>query len=126
MHRTPTGPRHGRPPPRDAEAAWSEPGILGKTCNLGFVSLPGAAAAVAYTTEITLHTWDLAQATGQDPAWDPAVLAPSIAAMRHAVPAEPRGGMVPFGPVVQVGPDASDVDQLVAWYSRQPWYGRQS
>jgi uncharacterized protein (TIGR03086 family) len=105
---------------RDAEAAWSEPGILGQMCELGFVALPGAAAAVVYTTETTLHTWDLIKATGQDPAWDPAVLAPAIAAMRHAVPGEPRGGMVPFGPVVDVAPDAPPIDQLVAWYGRQP------
>jgi uncharacterized protein (TIGR03086 family) len=103
-----------------AEAAWSEPDVLGRMCNLGFATLPGVAAAVAYTTEFTVHTWDLAKATGQSPAWDPAVLAPSLGAMRHAVPPEPRGGMVPFGPVVQVTADSSPIDQLVAWYGREP------
>lgn len=103
-----------------ATAEWSAPDMLGKTCNLGFTTLPGVAAAVAYTTELTLHTWDLGQATGRTPAWDPAVLAPSIGAMRHAVPPEPRGGMVPFGPVVEVAADAPPIDQLAAWYGRKP------
>jgi uncharacterized protein (TIGR03086 family) len=103
-----------------AKTAWSAPDALERMCNLGFVTLPGIAAAVTYTTEITLHTWDLARATGQRPTWDPAVLAPSLGAMRHAVPAEPRGGMVPFGPVVTVGADAPPINQLVGWYGRQP------
>jgi uncharacterized protein (TIGR03086 family) len=105
---------------RDATDAWSDPAILGKTCDLGFVQLPGAAAIVVYTTEITLHTWDVAKATGQDRTWDAAVLAPPLASMRFAVPAETRGGPVPFGPVVEVPADASEIDQLVAWYGRQP------
>jgi uncharacterized protein (TIGR03086 family) len=104
----------------DAEAAWSDPEILGKMCNLGFTTLPGIAAAVAYTTEVTLHTWDLAKGTGQSPDWDVAALGPSISAMRHAVPAEPRGGMVPFGPVVEIAPDSALIDLLAAWYGRQP------
>ncbi|MEV1007482.1 TIGR03086 family metal-binding protein [Streptomyces sp. NPDC049881] len=104
----------------EAEAVWSDPAILGRTCELGFVTLPGAAAIVVYTTEISLHTWDLARATGQEPAWDDAALAPSVAAMRFAVPAEPRGGPVPFGPVVEVPDDAPLIDRLAGWYGRQP------
>ncbi|MDT3397075.1 TIGR03086 family metal-binding protein [Streptomyces sp. B1866] len=105
---------------RDAEAVWSDPAILGRSIELGFVTLPGAAAIVVYTTEISIHTWDLAKATGQEPAWDEAVLAAPVAAMRFAAPATPRGGPVPFGPVVEVAPDAPTIDQLVAWYGRQP------
>lgn len=105
---------------RDVKATWSDPAILGRTCELGFVSLPGAAAIVVYTAELTLHTWDIAKATGQEPSWDEAALEAPLAAMRYAVPAEPRGGMVPFGPVVEVPPDAPAIDQLVGWYGRQP------
>jgi uncharacterized protein (TIGR03086 family) len=105
---------------REAHAAWSDPGILSATRSVGFATVPGAAAAVIYTTEFTIHTWDLAKATGQQPAWNPPVLGPSVAAMRHAVPAEPRGGAVPFGPVIEVPPGAPAIDQLVAWYGRQP------
>lgn len=67
-----------------------------------------------------LHTWDLAKATGQSPAWDDDVLAAPLAAMQRAVPREPRGGQVPFGPVVDVPEDAPAIDRLVGWYGRKP------
>ncbi|MGW0555717.1 TIGR03086 family metal-binding protein [Streptomyces sp. NPDC002926] len=105
---------------REVETVWSQPTILSRPLRLPFGTLPGAAAAVAYTTEFTLHTWDLATATEQRPSWDPAVLAVSLAAMRRAVPAEPRGGQVPFAAVVDIAADAPDIDRLVAWYGRQP------
>lgn len=105
---------------REARDAWSDPAILGRPLHLPFGTLPGAAAAGVYTTEFTLHTWDLAAATGLRPAWDPEVLAGSLAAMRRAVPAEPRGGRVPFAAVVSVAADASDIDRLVSWYGRKP------
>ncbi|MET8682359.1 TIGR03086 family metal-binding protein [Streptomyces sp. NPDC004647] len=105
---------------RDVEAVWSEPAVLNRPLRLPFATLPGGIALVVYTTEVTVHTWDLATATGQRPAWDPAVLAVSLGAMRRAVPAEPRGGQVPFAAVVNVPADAPDIEQLVAWYGRQP------
>ncbi|MFI0714421.1 TIGR03086 family metal-binding protein [Streptomyces inhibens] len=104
---------------RDVEAVWSDPAILRRPLCLPFGTLPGAAAAVVYITEFTLHTWDLATATGQHPSWDPGVLAVSLTAMRRAVPAEPRGGQVPFAAVVDVAADAPDIDRLVAWYGRK-------
>jgi uncharacterized protein (TIGR03086 family) len=70
-------------------------------------------------TELTIHTWDLATATGQRPQWDAAVVASCVAGMRR-LPAEPRGGLMPFAPVVPTGPDAPDIDKLVAWYGRKP------
>lgn len=105
---------------REAEDAWSDPAILSRPLRLPFGTLPGAAAAVAYTAEFTLHTWDLATAAGLRPAWDPEVLAGPLAAMRRAVPAEPRGGRVPFAAVVEVDADAADIDRLVSWYGRKP------
>ncbi|WP_406279346.1 TIGR03086 family metal-binding protein [Embleya sp. NBC_00896] len=105
---------------REVEGAWSDPAVLGRQYRLPFGTLPGALALVAYSTEFTLHTWDLATATGQDPAWDPHVLAPSLAAMHRALPAEPRGRPVPFAAVVDTAPDAPDIDRLVAWYGRRP------
>ncbi len=102
-----------------ALAALADPDVLGRTVRMPFGQMPGAIAAGVYATEITLHTWDLATATGQHPSWDPAVLTAAIATM-HRVPPEPRGGSVPFGPVVKVAADAPEIDKLVAWYGRQP------
>lgn len=104
----------------DVTEIWSSPAVLSTPMQLPFGTLPGAVASVVYTTEFTLHTWDLAQATGQKPSFDPGVLATSLASMQRAVPAQPRGNPVPFGQVVDVDPDASDIDRLVAWYGRTP------
>lgn len=103
---------------REIESVWSAPDMLGRPVTLPFGTLPGAIALVVYSNEFTLHTWDLAVATGQDPAWDPAVLAMCLGAMKRAVPAVPRTAPVPFGPVVEVPDDAADIDKLAAWYGR--------
>ncbi|WP_121185078.1 TIGR03086 family metal-binding protein [Nocardiopsis sp. Huas11] len=104
----------------DITTVWSDPAVLGREIALPWGPVPGAVAAVNHTTEFVLHAWDLAVATGQDPEWDPAVLAGPLAAMHRAVPAEPRTAPVPFGPVVPVPDDAPGIDRLVAWYGRRP------
>ncbi|MHA6758319.1 TIGR03086 family metal-binding protein [Streptacidiphilus sp. PAMC 29251] len=104
----------------DVEAVWSDSSLLGRPLQLPMGTLPGAVAMVIYSTEFTVHTWDLATATGQKPAWDQGVLAVSTGSMRHAVPAGIRGGPAPFGPVVEVPADAPAIDQLVGWYGRRP------
>jgi uncharacterized protein (TIGR03086 family) len=73
-----------------------------------------------YTNELVLHIWDISKGTGQQPVWDPAVLAAPLANMKRAVPAEPRVAPVPFGPVVEVPDDAPAIDRLVGWYGRRP------
>ncbi|APE20078.1 MULTISPECIES: TIGR03086 family metal-binding protein [Streptomyces] len=104
---------------REVEEAWADPSILGRTLILPFGNLPGAAAAAVWTSEFTVHTWDMATATGQLPDWDPEVVAVSYAAMRRGLPAGPRDG-APFGAAVEVDPDAPAIDRLVAWCGRKP------
>ncbi|MDP9073912.1 MAG: TIGR03086 family metal-binding protein [Actinomycetota bacterium] len=104
----------------DVQEVWSQEGILERQLRLPFATLPGAVAIAIYTSEVTVHTWDLATATDQRPEWDESVLAVSLATMERALPAEPRGDGVPFGPVVAVGTDAPLIDRLVAWTGRQP------
>jgi uncharacterized protein (TIGR03086 family) len=103
----------------DVRAVWDDPSILGRQLVLPFATLPGAAVMGIYTSEVTVHTWDLATATGQQPAWDDAVVAFGLAAMRQALPAE-RTPELPFAAVVAVPDDASTIDQLVAWNGRRP------
>lgn len=105
---------------RETETLWADPELLARMHRLPFATLPGAVALAVYTNEITVHTWDLATATGQRPSWDPQVVASALETMRRALPAEPRGGPVPFAPVVEVAPDAPDIDKLVAWTGRRP------
>ena len=83
-------------------------------------SPPGAAAIGAYTGELATHAWDLATATGRRDQLDDSLAAQVLPMVRQFVPAEQRGGHVPFGPVVQVSADASPYDQLAGWQGRRP------
>jgi uncharacterized protein (TIGR03086 family) len=104
----------------EVQEVWSAPGVLERAMRLPFATLPGAETIAIYTSEVTVHTWDLATATGQQPAWDDAVVAAALATMKKALPAEYRGPEVPFAPVVAVAADAPLIDQLAAWNGRQP------
>ncbi|WP_329285303.1 TIGR03086 family metal-binding protein [Streptomyces sp. NBC_00691] len=104
---------------REVEAAWADPAILGRTLTLPFGNIPGAAAAAVWTSEFTVHTWDIATASGQHPDWDPELIAVSYAAMQRGLPAGPRDG-APFAAAVDVHPDAPAIDRLVAWCGRKP------
>ena len=120
----------------EVERVWSDPALLARTYQLPWASLTGAAVLATYTAEITLHTWDLAVATGQPVAWDDGVVARSLDAMRQALPTASRAAQyaaveatlppearpmpAPFADAVEVAADASPLDQLVAWSGRRP------
>jgi uncharacterized protein (TIGR03086 family) len=104
---------------RDMEIAWADPAVLALEMQLPFGTLPGAAALAMYTGEISTHTWDLAVATGQSPAWDDEVLTGALVAVHSKLPAE-RGPGIPFAAPVPVPDDAALIDQLVAWQGRNP------
>ncbi|MFE9927997.1 TIGR03086 family metal-binding protein [Streptomyces sp. NPDC005533] len=108
------------PGAREVAKVWADPGILGRQLRLPIGVVPGAVAAAVYTHELTVHTWDLARATGQDPDWDAALIERVIDVVRRALPAETRGGRIPFAEVVAVGPEAPAIDRLVAWAGRRP------
>ena len=96
----------------------------------------GALALRTYVAELTVHTWDLARATGQQPAWDDEVLTMSLDVMREILPAEGRremfdairatmpeemrGGPDPYDAAEPVAADAALIDQLVAHVGRRP------
>ena len=44
----------------------------------------------------------------------------ALAGAKRVLPPEPRGGDIPFAPVVQVLPDAAPYAQLAAWLGRHP------
>jgi uncharacterized protein (TIGR03086 family) len=53
-----------------AAEVWSDAKLLGTIVTLPFAKLPGAAAMAIYGSELTVHGWDLARATGQTVQWD--------------------------------------------------------
>jgi uncharacterized protein (TIGR03086 family) len=119
----------------EVQDVWSDPSLLAQTFVLPWAELPGAALLAMYTSEITVHTWDLAQATGQQPEWDDEVVATSMVVMerilpadRHAayeeaaarMPEDQRDFTPPFAGAVPVADGAPAIDRLVAWTGRQP------
>jgi uncharacterized protein (TIGR03086 family) len=116
------------------QAAWSDPTKLQKKMVLPWVTAPGAAMMLSYTAELTVHTWDLAVATGQTVAWhEPTVQIAFDTALR-ALPSGDReahfaemakdmpaiAGRPPFKNAVPVDESASPLEQLIGWYGRQP------
>lgn len=120
----------------EVERVWSDDAVLSRLCTLPWATLPGFVTLSIYVNEVTVHTWDLATATGQRPAWDEWVLALALAAMQQGLPAEGRkesfeavkAGMPeehrsdadPFDEAVDVAADAPLIDRLVAWNGRRP------
>lgn len=105
----------------EVQDVWSDDAVLDKVLVLPFASLPGRIALSIYVNEVTAHTWDLAVATGQSPAWDDDVAEFGLFAMKQAAPADmPRSGEMPFAPIVEVPAAAPAIDRLVAWSGRDP------
>ncbi|GGK29977.1 hypothetical protein GCM10010124_23420 [Pilimelia terevasa] len=81
--------------------------------------LPVARAVdMFYTTDVFLHTWDLARATGQDERLDPDRCAALLAGMTGMEQAMRASGQ--FGPAVPVPADADAQTRLLGFIGRQP------
>ena len=72
-----------------ATDAWSDDAVLQRPMALPWIEGSGAEVLTSYFSELTVHTWDLATATGQQPDWDDAVVAAALEA-RQILPAENR------------------------------------
>lgn len=106
----------------DVASAWTDDATLARTITLPWTSMTGAEALEIYANEVTVHTWDLAVATGQRPAWDDAVVRVAAAAFARELPedaAELRA-IAPFAPPVPVAAEAPAIDRLVAANGRRP------
>jgi uncharacterized protein (TIGR03086 family) len=116
-----------------AAAAWRDDAVLERPISLPWIQGSGAEVLTSYFSELTVHTWDLATATGQQPDWDDAVVTAALEA-RPILPAENRRAVfeeisaamgldevaIPFAEAVPVPVDAPAIDRLVAWNGRDP------
>jgi len=118
---------------RRAAEAWRPDAVLEQAMALPWIQGSGADILASYLSELTVHTWDLAAATGQRPVWDERVVAAALAT-RDLLPAENRLARfeeisaamgldevaVPFAAPVAGPGDAPAIDRLVAWNGRDP------
>jgi uncharacterized protein (TIGR03086 family) len=107
-------------PDRLAELAqaWQEPAAWDGMSRAGGVDFPGDIGGTIALTEVVIHGWDIAVATGQDYDVDPATL---DAVLPHvtAIAAEgPTEGL--FGPAVSIAGDAPVLDHVIALTGRDP------
>jgi uncharacterized protein (TIGR03086 family) len=120
----------------DVQAAWADDAVLERVVRLPWSQETGARTLIAYLNEVTVHTWDLATATGQRPAWDPKLVGLAFDAIRSlpaqgrsavfdqvraGMPPERRQFSDPFADAVPVPDDAPPIQRLVAWNGRRPW-----
>ncbi len=103
-----------------ATAAWADDARLDALVEVPWGKVPGRVAIAGYVQEILAHGWDMARATGQPTEGDPELASWVLAFTRRVLPPEPRGGEIPFGPVVPAPPDATPYAELAAWLGRQP------
>ncbi|MBB6173328.1 uncharacterized protein (TIGR03086 family) [Nocardiopsis mwathae] len=68
--------------------------------------------------DVLAHGWDIARATGQDATVPDGLAEAALAFSRGFIRPEWRGTM--FGPEVQLGPDTTKTQQLMAFLGRQP------
>ena len=104
-----------------ATAAWADDAKLDTLVEVPWGKVPGRFAIAGYIQEILAHGWDLAQATGQPTEGDPELALWALATAKRILPPDIRAAEdVPFGPVVEVSPDAAPYAQLAAWLGRHP------
>jgi uncharacterized protein (TIGR03086 family) len=103
-----------------AVAAWADDTKLDTLVEVPWGKVPGRIALAGYIQEILAHGWDLSKATGLPTEGDPELALSSLATAKRILPPDIRGAEgVPFGPVVEVSPDAEPYAQLAAWLGRQ-------
>ena len=98
--------------------AWADPAILDTVLEVPWGEFPGAVLMYTYTAELATHGWDLATATGAEFSIDDDLLHGALVSIKF-VPAEGRDHPdVPFGEVVDPGPDAPLLLQIAGWSGR--------
>jgi uncharacterized protein (TIGR03086 family) len=94
--------------------------VLDRVLTVPWGTMPGRFVGFGYVQELTVHAWDLAAATGRTAGLDDELALAVEDVARQVLPAEPRGGDIPFGPPVEVAADAAPYERLVGWLGRDP------
>jgi uncharacterized protein (TIGR03086 family) len=103
----------------DLEEAFARPGALEQTVTLPIGAIPATAARDLRVTELLVHGWDLAQATGQDLAAPERSVQRALEFSREFIHRIPPGRQ-PFAAPQDTREGAPVLDRLVALLGREP------
>jgi uncharacterized protein (TIGR03086 family) len=98
--------------------AWRRRG-LGGTVKLGSREVPAVLPVSVLTLEFLVHAWDFATVTGRDIAVSEPVVDYALGLAGKVITPEARG-FAGFAAPIDVAPDASVLDRLIAFTGRQP------
>lgn len=102
-------------------AAFAEPNALESTYEHRLGPVSGDRLAAMRANEYMVHGWDLAVSTGQPVGALPDEIVPDCLALYEELLGDrPREAGGAFGAPVEVADDAAPVDQLVAYFGRDP------
>jgi uncharacterized protein (TIGR03086 family) len=101
--------------------AWAEPGAWEGMTRIAGMDMPGEAVGLVGLTEVVIHGWDLARATGQTYDVNPEIAEAVLANVAEFAAQGPVEGL--FGPAVPILDDAPLLDRIVALSGRDPgWH----
>jgi uncharacterized protein (TIGR03086 family) len=100
--------------------AFGQPGAMERVVTVPFGTVPGSVALHLRKTELLVHGWDLARATGQPTGFSfPEDVAEQELQFSRAAIGQIPPGRTPFGPPQAVADDAPAIDRLAALLGRQ-------
>lgn len=105
-----------------AVRAAAEPGVLERTVHLSFGDVPGSDYLDQVTSDVVIHSWDLARAVGADEHLDDELVDEVAAYLGPQIDAWRSAGA--FGPAVAIPAGADVQTRLLAHTGRDPsWAG---
>ena len=102
----------------DLELVWGPDADLDENYTMAWGTMTGRELLEAYAHEFTVHSWDLARATGRGDDLDPALARAALEWFSQNVPAEGRGEGGPFAAPIAVPDDADPYTRLAAYVGR--------
>lgn len=98
--------------------AFGDPSAWEGMTRAGAVDFPGEVAGIVALTEVVVHGWDVARASGQPYGIDADTAAAMLPHVTQIAAADPVEGL--FEPAVPVADDAPVLDRIVALIGRDP------
>src|SRR5215207_2889571 len=99
-------------------ASFEEPGTMGRMVTMPFGEMPAAGLAAFRFTDLIVHAWDLAKATGQSTDLAPQLCEAALAMSRQRMSEMDRANL-PFKEEVPVSANAPAADRLAGFLGRQ-------